>query len=349
MKQISFRAMGCQMMAAIDSPLPDHQDRLNQVPDWFENWEQHLSRFRPDSELSQINTGVGHQSISRVFAQVVNAALDAQHQSGRLVNPLLLNALEAAGYDRNFADLREKDRTLQPQAVDDSRTQAVLKSMVGVASKKAFSLEEAPTSGRSSSSEEIADPDDLWPVMQNWNLELDVENRKLTLPPGAHLDLGGIAKGWAADQAAHRLGKLAPTLVDAGGDVAVSAPQADGSPWPVGVVNPLDSGEQIDLVLLWEGGVATSGRDYRRWRKNGRWQHHIIDPRTGRPAWTDVLSATVVAPSTCTAEAAAKSVVILGSLEGLNWLDKRPELAGLIVLEDGTTIPSHRWLEHVWS
>jgi len=318
MQQISFRAMGCQMMAAIDSTLPDHQAYLIQVPDWFEDWEQHLSRFRPESELSQVNRGFGPQSISKVFAQVVAAALVAQHQSGGLVNPLLLNALEAAGYDRNFADLREKASTLEPQ--------------VG-----AFSPEE------------LAGPDDLWPEMQNRNLELDPDHRKLTLPPGAHLDLGGIAKGWAADQAAHRLGKLAPALVDAGGDVAVSASQADGSPWPVGVINPLNPGEQLDLVLLWEGGVATSGRDYRRWRKNGRWQHHIIDPRTGRPAWTDILSATVVAPSACTAEAAAKSVVILGSLEGINWLNERPELAGLIVLDDGTPIPSRRWLDHIWS
>jgi thiamine biosynthesis lipoprotein len=339
MQQISFRAMGCRMMAAMDSSIPEHEARLNQVPDWFENWEQHLSRFRPDSELSRVNRGSGSQSISRVFAQVVDAALVAQRQSGGLVNPLLLNALEAAGYDRNFADLEEKARTLQSQVEDEARTAWVIepKGRIDDDSQKAFSLEE------------IADPDDLWPEMQTRNLELDLDNRKLTLPPGAHLDLGGIAKGWAADQAAYRLGKLAPALVDAGGDIAASAPQVDGSPWPVGVVNPLDSGEQLDLVLLWEGGVATSGRDYRRWRKNGRWQHHIIDPRTGRPAATDVLSTTVVAPSTCTAEAAAKSVVIMGSLEGLNWLDEQPKLAGLIVLDDGTTIPSRRWLNRVWS
>jgi FAD:protein FMN transferase len=303
MQQISFRAMGCQMMAAIDSALPKHQAQLNEVPDWFESWEQHLSRFRPDSELSQVNRRGGHQSVSQVLAQVMSAAQTAQRQSGGLVNPLLLNALETAGYDRDFVDLPE----------------------------------------------EIAAQDDMLPMTQNWNLGLDFDNRKLTVPPGARLDLGGIAKGWAADQTAQRLGKLAPALVDAGGDVAASAPQADGSPWLVGVAHPIDPDEQIDLVLLWEGGVATSGRDYRRWRKGGGWQHHIIDPRTGHPARTDVLSATVVAPSARMAETAAKSVLILGSLEGLHWLDERPELAGLIVLDDGDTIPSRRWLNHVWS
>lgn len=291
------------MMAAIDSSFPEAQDQLNEVPGWFETWEQHLSRFRPDSELSRVNRHGGSQHISTVLAQVVREALVAQHQSDGLVNPLLLNALEFAGYDRNFADLP-----------DGITTQG-----------------------------------DLPPMTQNWNLELDFDNQILKLPPGGRLDLGGIAKGWAADRVAHRLGKLAPVLVDAGGDVAVSAPRADGSPWPIGVAHPLDPDEQLDLVMLWEGGVATSGRDYRRWRKDGRWQHHIIDPRTSRPALTDVLSATVVAPSTRVAEAAAKSLAILGSLEGLTWLDERPDLAGLLVLEDGSIIPSRHWPDHVWS
>jgi thiamine biosynthesis lipoprotein len=94
--------------------------------------------------------------------------------------------------------------------------------------------------------------------------------------------------------------------------------------------------------------VATSGRDYRRWRRNGVWQHHIIDPRTNRPAKTDVLCATVIAPSACQAEMAAKTLLIMGSLEGLRWLEARPTFAGLVVLEDGTTLHSRRWLEHIW-
>jgi thiamine biosynthesis lipoprotein len=302
MQKISFHAMGCQMLAVIDSPLPAAQAQLDQVPDWFETWEQHLSRFRPDSELSQINLGSGEQLISTVLARVIRAGLLAERQSNGLVSPLMLNALEAAGYDRNFADL--------------------------------------PV--------EISAPVDppIWNT--NWNLQLDFDNHTLILPPGARLDLGGIAKGWAADRAAQRLGKLAPALVDAGGDIAASAPQADGSPWPVGVADPLDPEAQLDLVMLWRGGVATSGRDYRRWRKDGRWQHHIIDPRTGLPAQTDVLSVTVVAPSACMAETAAKTALILGSLDGLRWLDDRPELAGLIVLDDGSTIPSRKWLDNVW-
>jgi thiamine biosynthesis lipoprotein len=302
MQQITFQAMGCQMMAALDSQNTSQSARLDEVPTWFETWEQCLSRFRPDSELSQVNRKGGTQPVSPLLAEVLREALVAQRQSGGLVNPLLLNALEAAGYDRNFGDLVE------------STSLTVFESQ-----------------------------HDRIP-----NLKLDSRHGWINLPPNSRLDLGGIAKGWAADRAAQRLGKLAPALVDAGGDVAASAPQADGSPWPVGVADPLHPGEQLDLVMLWRGGVATSGRDYRRWQKNSVWQHHIIDPRTGYPAQTDVLSATVVAASARQAEIATKTVLILGSLDGLRWLDDHPKLAGLLVLEDGAIIPSHHWLEHVW-
>jgi thiamine biosynthesis lipoprotein len=302
MQEIRFRAMGCQMLAIIDSQRPSQQARLDTVPAWFEAWEQRLSRFRPDSELSQVNRNRGTQAISSVLAEVLRIAQRAQRLSDGLVSPFMLDALEEAGYDRDFSDLAE---------YSDSVAQ-------------------------------IPNPED------SPGLVLDFHRRRIHLPPNHRLDLGGIAKGWAADRAARRLGKLAPALIDAGGDVAVSEPQADGSPWPVGVADPLNQDRLLDTVMLVRGGVATSGRDYRRWRRNGVWQHHIIDPRTNRPAQTDVLSATVVAPSASQAEVVAKTVLILGSLDGLKWLDAHPVYAGLVVLEDGTPLHSRRWLNHIW-
>jgi hypothetical protein len=71
-------------------------------------------------------------------------------------------------------------------------------------------------------------------------------------------------------------------------------------------------------------------------------QHHIIDPRTGQPAQTDVLSATVVGPDGPSAEMAAKVALIRGSRAGLSWLDARPTLAGLLVLDDGRILRSRR-------
>jgi len=305
MRKIDFSAMNCQMMACLDDDSLRAARRLDDVPGWFEAWEQRLSRFRPESELTYINQRNSDQvHISAVIDDVLRAARLSHRESGGLVNPLVLPVLEAVGYDRSFELIGQKGRSVLENELKDICTSAY---------------------------------------------KLHARRGLLELPLGARIDLGGVAKGWSADRAAHRLGKLAPALVDAGGDIAVSGAQTDGSPWPVGVSDPLNPGQHLDLVLLSRGGVATSGRDYRRWQTGGVEFHHIIDPRTGRPAATDVLTATVIGPSARAAEAAAKTVLILGSWRGQVWLDERPHLAGLMKLENGEVLHSRNWIDHIWS
>lgn len=186
------------------------------------------------------------------------------------------------------------------------------------------------------------------PVSARTEILLDAKRRCVTLAEGCQLDLGGTAKGWAADRAMHRLQSLGSCLVDAGGDIAIHGPRLDGRGWPVGIGDPFRPGESIDLLCLTQGGVATSGRDYHCWQRDGIWQHHVLDPRTGLPASTDVLTATVVARNTVEAEAAAKVALILGSNTALDWLDSQPSLAGLLVLEDGSVRRSRRLSRFLW-
>jgi thiamine biosynthesis lipoprotein len=176
----------------------------------------------------------------------------------------------------------------------------------------------------------------------------DAPTRSLVRPASVHLDLGGIAKGWAADQAVQRLSCIGPALVNAGGDIAISGPQNDGQAWPVGVEDPFNNATHFETLKLVRCGVATSGKDYHRWLKDGLWSHHIIDPRTGLPAYTDILTVTVVAPTVLEAEAAAKAVLILGSQAGLEWLEADDGLAGLLVLEDGNRIYSRNMEKYLW-
>jgi thiamine biosynthesis lipoprotein len=253
--------------------------------------------LRPDSDLSRLNAAAGHQVfVPPALWEVLGVALDAARQSEGLVQPTILAALEAAGYDRSFDQLAPM--------------------MAG-----------APLPAHAS----------------DWHaLKLDRRTHSVTLPAGVRLDLGGVAKGWAADQAARRLAAAGPALVDAGGDISVSGPMADGSPWPIAIANPFAPDESLGLVLLARGAVATSGRDYRRWTRGGVEQHHIIDPRSGQPAQTDILSATILAPDGSMAEMAAKVALIQGSRAGLAWLDARPTLAGLLVLEDGRILRNRR-------
>lgn len=168
----------------------------------------------------------------------------------------------------------------------------------------------------------------------------DAERRTICLPEGAQLDFGGVAKGWAAHQAMLELSAYGPALVGAGGDIAISQPRSDGEPWQIAVDDPFRQGESIESLFIERGGVATSGRDYRRWRRAGIAQHHIIDPRTARPADTDILTATVVAPDAMLAEAYAKAMLMVGSEAALAWLDLDDSLAGLLILEDGRRLDS---------
>jgi thiamine biosynthesis lipoprotein len=305
MERVEFHAMGCGMMAALDRDGPNAAARLAQVPAWFETWESRLSRFRQDSELSQLNRDPGRtHSVSPVMAEVLQEALIAADASEGIVVPTVLEALEAAGYDRSFEQLAATHEA----AVDHPA------------------------------------------VVGDWReIELDRRARTLRTPAGMRLDLGGVAKGWAADRAAARLDRSGPAMVDAAGDIAVRGPKRDGLPWAIAVDDPRNPDQRLALLKVMRGGVATSGWDYRRWKVNGNWHHHLIDPRTGEPADTDVLSATVVAGSVRQAEMAAKVVVVLGCARGLEWLNRHHGYAGLLVLETEEVLHSRGLRPYLWS
>jgi thiamine biosynthesis lipoprotein len=173
-------------------------------------------------------------------------------------------------------------------------------------------------------------------------IQFNSANQSVTLPVGSSLDLGGIAKGWAAQQAMLRLSRIAPSLVNAGGDIAISGVQQSGEPWSIGVTDPLNPEAHLQVLQVKSGGVATSGKDYHQWQVNGSWVHHILDPRTGQPAQTDILTATILAPSVLEAETAAKTVFILGSQEGMQWLKSHPDFTGLLILNDKSIITNEK-------
>lgn len=187
------------------------------------------------------------------------------------------------------------------------------------------------------------------PPVPDWpELELDPSAHTVRLPMGSRLDLGGIAKGWAAERTAERLATHGPVMVSAGGDIALRGIRRRSTPWRIAVADPHAPERDLITLGLRSGGVATSGTDFRRWTSGGAPMHHLIDPRTGAPSDTDVVSATIVAPSLEQAEAAAKVAVLLGSREGLAWIERRPELAGLLVLASGARLESRRLESLLW-
>lgn len=175
------------------------------------------------------------------------------------------------------------------------------------------------------------------------------DDRSVVIPYGYKLDLGGVAKGWAANLTMARLQHLAPILVDAGGDIAVSQPKQDDSFWPVGITDPFSPDKTLDLLMISKGGIATSGRDFRRWKMNGKWMHHLIDTRNDRPAVTDIVSATVISKDVIFSEAAAKCAVILGSGEATQWLTNQQGIEYLLLLENQRFISSDGYRFIQWN
>jgi thiamine biosynthesis lipoprotein len=173
-------------------------------------------------------------------------------------------------------------------------------------------------------------------------------------PSGLRFDLDGVAKGWLADRACWLLADWPGGFVDADGDIALAA--AEDVEWFIEVVDPRADDAAPLATLRFAGnagwrrtvGVATSGTSVHRWQfADGREAHHLIDPRTGLPARTDVIQATVVAPTAREAEVLAKAAVILGHGPALAYLARSAALAALLLLESGAlqlTPGSDSWL-----
>ncbi|RKS75479.1 thiamine biosynthesis lipoprotein [Motilibacter peucedani] len=169
-------------------------------------------------------------------------------------------------------------------------------------------------------------------------LELCDEARRRThgafdaeLPGG--FDPSGLVKGWAVERAAERLREAArgsDWLVNAGGDIVLRA--EEGRTWQVAIEDPRDPARTLRTFALSDGAVATSGAAHRG--------AHIVDPRTGRPAAQQVLSATVLAPSLLWADVYATAAYV-GGVDSLSWLAPAATQV-LLVRGDGSLISSRQ-------
>lgn len=299
----TFKAMNTRFCIWLDAQESAAREALKEAETFVRTVERTVSRFRPDSPLSEVNRSPGRwHTIPPLMATIVREALRWAAATEGLFDPTVLPALEGAGYARSFDEI--------------ARTGVPVLS---------------PNNGR--------EPCGRWQ-------DIRLEGNRLYLPPDTGIDLGGIAKEWTADYIAERLAEWGACLVDAGGDIrAVGAPELWGA-WPVGIEHPTRPHEDVLVLALRDAAVATSSRARRRWRVNGHECHHIIDPRTGRPAKTPALSVSVVAPTAVQAGIASKVALILGlsGEEGANRLRPMSPYGLVVVWEDGTI---HPWFQEV--
>lgn len=240
------------------------------------------SRFRPDSEISNLSPGPdGTVEVSPLLADLLSEAIAAARATDGAVDPTIGATLSALGYDRDI------------RLVESGG------SMVAV-------VRPVPGWGR-----------------------LRLEGRRLALPAGLELDLGATAKAVAADRCAalvaDRLG--CGVLVALGGDIATAGPAPAGG-WQV-LVQDTDRDPAAHVTLPAGGAVATSSTVRRIWHRGGEVLHHIVDPRTGRPAEPVWRSVTVAAP-TCVAANAAATATIVKARSGLDWLTAQGLAARLV-------------------
>ncbi len=303
--RVEFRAMGSRIgMWLVSDDTEAASGRLGAAWVFMRLVELQLSRFLSDSELSLLNARSGFPAqVSPVLWQALGAALDAARRTGGLYDPTVIDALEAAGYARSFADGLDV---------------------------------EAPTA-------QPAPPKAGWR-----DIRMDENTRTVTLPPDVRIDLGGSAKAWAAVRAADMMASLGACLVDAGGDIAArGTPPDNEAGWPVGVADPHQPDADLCTLRVRDRGVATSGMDYRRWRRGASVQHHIIDPRTRRPADTDLWTVTVVAKDVVEADLHAKVALLLGSAEGCRHLENCADVEALLVRADGERLMTAGFSQYV--
>lgn len=170
--------------------------------------------------------------------------------------------------------------------------------------------------------------------------KIDSTNTKInlikTLSKKSAITIGGIAKGYAVDRAVQILKKngIRHAIINAGGDIYCMGTK-NGEPWKIGIKHPRKPKEILEVIELSNQAVATSGDYYKFFFHDGKRIHHLINPQTGKPSYLSQ-SATVIANSAEEADSLATALFVAGKIEGMAWIEKMPNVIGLLIDEKGT-------------
>lgn len=173
--------------------------------------------------------------------------------------------------------------------------------------------------------------------------ELAVEVGRARLGAGMQADLGGIAKGYIADKTAEHLEALGveSAVIDLGGNIVLLGGKPDGSPYKVGVKDPLDAdGPLLEVVSCRDESIVSSGIYERFFEHEGKNYHHILDPYTGRPSESDLAGVTVICDRSAEADALATTCMLLGSAEGMALVESIDGAEAVFVTRSGEKLLS---------
>jgi len=268
------------------------------------------SRFRTDSELSEVNrvaeAGGGGRRISPLLLEALELAVRAAIISDGAVDPTLGECMVVAGYDRDW----------------DQLTRVAPSASLRIAERLVVRRRRA-----------------------DWrDIELTREPPTLQVPAGVTLDLGATAKALAADRAAAaaHAARGVGVLVSLGGDIG-TAGETPAEGWRIHVTDDHRAGATApgQTIAIRSGGLATSSLVARRWRHAGHTMHHILDPRDGEPVQSPWRTVSVAAATCADANIASTAAIVLGA-GAPRWLDQHGLPARLVAL-DGSAVLVGEW------
>lgn len=173
--------------------------------------------------------------------------------------------------------------------------------------------------------------------------QLEISGNKIFKPVGLRLDFGGIGKGYLIDLLSTEIfSNVENYWISIGGDLVVKGEDKPGESWKIEVQNPHQPEQEIFSVNTFGSkmGIATSGIFKRKGRSGNFEWHHLIDPRTGLPVENNILAVTALSPGATRADVFAKTVLILGEVEGLKFLEQHTDSAAIIFLKNDEVIYS---------
>jgi thiamine biosynthesis lipoprotein len=151
------------------------------------------------------------------------------------------------------------------------------------------------------------------------------------------LDVGGIAKGFAADEIRDIFYKhnVKSALIDLGGNIFALGSKEDGSPWRVGIQNPFKPrGEYVGILSVKNKSVVTSGNYEKYFMKDGQRFHHIIDPKTGYPSQSKIISATIISDNSIDGDGLSTGIYILGIDKAMKIMETIAGVEAIFITED---------------
>jgi thiamine biosynthesis lipoprotein len=309
----TFRSMASDVTLRIVGPGPGAGSALDRAEQVVARVATSCTRFDPASPLMRANAAPRrwHEVPAELYDAVTEAHA-AYLATGGLFDPRVLETLLAWGDDGSLAF----------RSGDVAATTAATKGRRG-----------APHAPRA-------------PGRRSWQPRFDATRRAVRLGP-VPVDLGGIGKGLAVRWAAQQLrGHGSAALVEAGGDLQALGSGPDGTGWRVAVEDPRGGTEPVAVLQLHDLGCATSSIRLRRWTVDGREVHHLVDPRTGEPADSGLLSVTVVGADAALAEVWSKALFLAGRGRVRQLADEHG-VAALLVDTDGVVGVSRAMRPHL--